>query len=225
MSTAQEVVERRSGGILAAGALAEGFCSIGAVVLSIIGLTGRFSMLLLAISTIAIGAALLFEGGAVTARFSNMLSLARVPADLSQLGLGMATEFVAGLAGIALGVLALIGIQSLTLVPAAIIIFGGGLLLGVNSAARMSTIMAQMTEQREAVREVMREAVFSAAGVQLLVGIGVITLGILALIRINPLMLSLVATLSLGFASLMSGTVVISRVAVAARRHRAGATV
>ncbi len=205
---------------MAAGALAEGFASIGAVVLSIIGLTGKFPLLLLPIATIAIGAALLFEGGAVTAKFSNLLSLARVPADLSQLGFGMTTEFIGGVGGIALGVLALIGIESMVLVPVAVILFGGSLLLGVNAAAKMNALMGQMTEQREAVREVMREAVFSAAGVQLLVSIGVVTLGILALIGINPLALSLVATLSLGFASLMSGTVLISRVTVAARRHK-----
>ena len=221
MSTAQELIERRSGGIMAAGALAEGFASIGAVVLSIIGLTGRFPMLLLPIATIAIGAALLFEGGAVTAKFSNLISLARVPADLSQLGTGIATEFVAGIGGIALGVLALIGIEAMTLVPVAVVIFGGSLALSVNAAAKMNSLLAQMTEQREAVREVMREAVFSAAGVQLLVSIGVIALGILALVGINPLALSLVATLSLGFASMMSGTVLISRVAAATRRHKA----
>ncbi|MDA8087264.1 MAG: hypothetical protein M0Z75_11245 [Nitrospiraceae bacterium] len=221
MSTAQELVERRSTGVMAAGVLAEGFVSIGAVILSIIGLANRFPQIMLPISTIAIGSALLFEGGTITARFSSLFSLARVPIDIRQFGLGMTTEFVSGIAGIVLGVMALIGVQPLVLIPAAAIVFGASLILGAGSTARMNAILTQMTEQREAIREVMREAVLAAAGMQILVGIGAIALGVVALTGINPMALSLVAMLSLGFANLLSETAIINRVTGAARRHKA----
>ncbi len=220
MSTAQGLVERRSTGIMAAGALAEGFVSIGAVVLSIVGLSARFPMLMLPIATIAIGASLLFEGGAVTARFSSLFSLARVPMDVREFGLGITTEFISGSAGIVLGVLALIGLEPLVLTPIAAIVFGASLLLGAGATARANALLSQMSEQREAIREVMREAVYAASGVQILVGIGTVTLGILALTGINPLVLSLVAMLSVGFASLLSESTIINRVTGAARRQK-----
>lgn len=222
MSTTQEMVERRSTGVMTAGAAAEGFASIGAIVLSILGLTGQIPQILLPIATIAVGASLLFEGGAVTARFSNLLSRARVPVDMSPLGMGLTTEFVSGIAGIVLGVLALIKIAPLILIPVAAIVLGSSLLLGASATARMNSAVAQMSEQREAVREVMSEAVFSAAGIQILAGIGVVVLGILALIGMSPTILSFVSMLSLGVATLLSGTVLIGRItAVSRRQHRA----
>ncbi len=223
MSTAQQLLERRSTGVMAAGALAEGFVSIGAIVLSVIGLANRFPMIMLPIAAIAVGSALLFEGGAVTARFSNLFSLVRVPLDVREFGLGMTTEFVSGIAGIVLGVMALIGVQPLVLIPAAAIVFGASLLLGAGATARMNAILTQMTEQREAVREVMREAVLTAAAMQILVGLGAITLGILALTGINPLALSLVSMLSLGFGNLLGESTIINRVTGAARRHKTAA--
>ncbi len=223
MSTMQEVTEKRSTRMITTGALGEGFVSTGAVVLSIIGLAGKFPELMLPIATMAIGASLLFEGGAITARFSNIFSLARVPVDVTEFGLGITAEFATGIAGIALGVLALIGLQPLVLTPIAAIIYGVSVLLGAGATARANSLMSQISEQREIVREVMREAVSAASGMQVLVGLGAITLGILSLVGINPMALSLVAMLALGFAVLLSETAIINRVTGVARRKAATA--
>ena len=219
MATVQEISERRSEGVMTAGIVAEGFASIGAVVLAIIGLANGFPQIVLPVASIVVGAALLFEGGAVTARFSNLLSLARVPAEAGELGYGMTAEFAGGVTGIVLGVLALIGIQPITLMAVAAIVFGASLLLSAASAARINSAAFQTSEQREAVREVMKGAVYSNGGLQIMAGIGVVTLGILTLTLMHNAMLPLVSMLVLGAAILFSGAAV-SRISTAARRHR-----
>jgi hypothetical protein len=220
-TTHEEIVERRSKRFVFAGTLAEEIAGIGAVVLSIIGLANRFPELMLPIATIAIGAALLFEGGAITARFSNLLSLARAQVDFRQFGMGMTMEFLSGIVGVALGILALIGIYPLVLTPVAAIVFGAALILGARVSARLNALWSSMTEEREIVREVTREALEAASGVQFLIGLGAITLGILALIGLNPTILTLVAMLSVGFANLLSGTAIMGRVMTTGRRHAA----
>lgn len=204
--------ERRAQKVLLAGTAAEGIAGIGAIVLAIIGLANRWPEYMLPIATIAVGAALLFEGGAITARFTNLLTMARGQVDTREFGIGMTTEFLGGIVGVILGILALVGIAPLTLVPVAAIIFGASLLLGSVAAANLNAVWASATEEREVVREVTREAVIASSGVQILIGLGAIALGILALLGFNPMVLSLVAMLSLGLSDLLSGTAIMSRI-------------
>lgn len=213
--------ENRSTTMVKAGSLAEGIAGIGAVVLTIIALAGIDPGLLLPIATIVVGAALLFEGGAITARFSSLLSAATSGrADVRDLGLGMTTEFLSGIVGVILGILALIGIAPLILVPVAAIVFGGGLILGTGVTARLNTQWVSANEDREMVREVTNEAMYAAAGVQFLIGLAAVVLGLLALIGMNPLVLSLVAILTIGFADLLTGTATVSRVTSVFRRRQ-----
>ncbi|MCL4492455.1 MAG: hypothetical protein M1510_11275 [Nitrospirae bacterium] len=221
VSTQQEfqTQERRSRGVLAAGTAAEGIAGIGAIVLAIIGLANTLPNYMLPIATIAVGAALLFEGGAVTARYTNLLTSARGRVDMREFGIGMTTELLGGGVGLVLGILALIGIFPLVLVPVAAIVFGASLILGTGVTSHLNSLWTSATEEREMVREVTKEAIAAAAGVQFLVGLGAITLGILALIGINPMALSLVAMLSLGFSDLLSGTAIMSRIMGISKRH------
>ncbi|HEX8949631.1 MAG TPA: hypothetical protein VF790_11750 [Dissulfurispiraceae bacterium] len=210
--------ERRSRGMLAAGTIAEGIAGIGAIVLSIIGLVNILPAIMLSIATIAVGAALFFEGGAVTARFSHLLTMEESRVDVKEFGIGMTTEFLAGIAGMVLGILALIGILRMTLIPIAAIVFGASLLLGSGVSARLNSLWAVAAEDREAVREVTREAITASSGVQVLLGLSAIVLGILALIGFAPLALSLVAMLVLGLSDLLSGTSVMGRIMGISRR-------
>ncbi len=211
--------ERRSTKVLLAGTLAEGIAGIGAVVLAIIGLANKAPQLMLPIATIAVGAALLFEGGAITARFANLLSTARGDTDVREFGVGMTSEFLSGIAGIVLGILALLGIYPLIMVSAAAVLFGAALIIGSGVTARINSLWVSSVEEREVVRNVTHEAIAAASGVQLLIGLGSVVLGILALIGFNPLVLSLVAMLSVGFSDLLSGTAIMSRISGIARRQ------
>ncbi|MFB3924844.1 MAG: hypothetical protein ACE14T_02230 [Syntrophales bacterium] len=194
------------------GSLAEGIAGGAAVALAIIGLANILPEILLAIATICIGIAFLFEGGAVAARFSTLIrETSGGVLDAAEFGLGMTSEIVGGVAGVALGILALLGLVPLILVPAAVIVYGGTMIFTSGLASRLNNLEIESSTQNEAVRGVAREAVSAATGVELLMGIGVITLGILALVGLVPLVLSLVAVLVVGVSDFLTGTAVTAK--------------
>ena len=198
--------------VIATGTLAEGIAGAGAMVLAILGLVGILPLLMLYVATIAVGAALLFEGGAVSGRVATMLgSENRSRAELAEIGTGMSAEFLAGVAGVVLGVLALLGIAPITLVSIAAIVYGGALVLGSSATARINSLTFNRYEGSTA-RAAAQEAIVAASGVQILVGIGAIVLGIMSLIGILPLTLLLVSMLMLGFADILSGGAIGGRV-------------
>ncbi len=194
------------------GSLAEGVAGGAGIVLAIIGLANILPHVMIPISTIALGAALLFEGGAVTARFTDLLEkMGTGRIEISELGVGLTTELVGGLAGIVLGILALLNVSPAVLLPVAVIVFGVTLLFGSTVTARLNSLQISRSGEHEAFREVAREAVSAAAGVQLLLGLVAITLGILAVVGMSPVVMNLIALLCIGFSDLLSGTALSAR--------------
>ncbi len=194
------------------GSLAEGIAGGAGIVLAIIGLANILPHVMIPISTIALGAALLFEGGAVTARFTDLLEkMGTGRVEISELGVGLTTELVGGLAGIVMGILALLNVSPTVLLPVAAIVFGVTLLFGSTVTARLNSLHISRSGEHEAFREVAQEAVSAAAGVQLLLGLVAITLGILALVGMSPVVMNLIALLCIGFSDLLSGTALSAR--------------
>jgi hypothetical protein len=180
--------------IAAGGSTVEAVLGVAALILAILGLAGIESGYMLTIGVIAIGAALLSEGAAIAARLNGEGSVAET---------GMNAEFVAGLAGVVLGVLALLGIQVIPLTAAAVLGFGGALLLGAGAASEAaSTVRHDGVSHRGAT---------GTAGAKILVGLAVIVLGILALVGIQPAVMLLVAVLILGGILMLSGVAMSSR--------------
>jgi hypothetical protein len=190
--------------------MAEGVTAIAAVVLATLGLAGLLTLFMLAVSCIVLGAALLFEGGTVAARVSRFLAL-RVGAETEKLEFegGIAAEALVGLAGVVLGILALVGIAPLTLCSVAAIAYGGGLLFGSGASAKLNASRLPLVPTP--LERATREAVFISAGGELMVGLAAIVLGILALLDIVPVTLTLVAFLAVGGALVLSGTAVGSK--------------
>lgn len=197
--------------VIAGGSMAEGIAGIAAVVLGIIGLAGVLRMPLLAVGTIAAGAALLFEGAAVSARYRDLLAHVSSGHNALEVGGGMSAESIGGAAGIALGVLALVGVASGVLVSTAAIVFGAAILLGTGVTSRLNSIEVESSGEHPTARAVAHEAMSAASGVQVLVGLGAAALGILALLGIAPLTLTLTAVLIVGFALMLSGSAVSAR--------------
>lgn len=185
----------------------EGITGIGAVALSIIGLANIFPLVLASIATIALGAALLFEAGAVAARFSALMSVPGDTATTTSRWGGMTSTFLAGAAGIALGILSLLGISPMVLIPIAAIVFGSALIMDSGVNARLAQLEASR-EAPELSDDVARESAMASSGIEVLVGLGAITLGVLALVGFNTLTLTLVALLSVGSAVLLSGSII-----------------
>jgi hypothetical protein len=204
---------REVASVPSAGSLGEGIIGAGTIAVAIIALAGLFPFILLPIATIAIGAALLLQGGEISARIRELLeyNLGADRAAAGEMGTGISAEILGGLAGIALGILALAGTMPLTLVAVASLIFGVTLILGSGTLARIKGMILEYTETNEMARRIAREAVNASASVQLLIGLGAMTLGILALIGIRPLPLLLISMLVLGASDLLSGTALGSR--------------
>jgi hypothetical protein len=76
------------------------------------------------LSVIVIGAALLFEGGAIATRPSRLLqSKSKTGIDAGELGGGISTEFFGGAAGLTLGILVVVDVVPIQLVAIAVLIF------------------------------------------------------------------------------------------------------
>lgn len=203
---------RRSARAVAAGSVSEMIAGIAAIVLAIIGLAGMIPGMLLAIATIVLGVSLLLSGGSIAARYRTIESeVAESELETMEIGTGVTTEFAGGLAGIVLGILALIGLVPMVLIPCAIIVFGATFVLSSGLTNRLSALENYVPGGTSMSRRLSREAVEASSGVQVLVGLGGITLGILALIGFAPMVLSLVAILALAVGGSLSSVALTTR--------------
>ncbi|WP_437785597.1 hypothetical protein [Sorangium sp. So ce1097] len=203
--------------VLLGGSLAEVACGAATVVLAILALTGTLPGYLVPIATIVLGVALLAHGGAVAARLRALSAAGAAGWDMRpELGGGTGAELIGGAAGVVLGILALVGMAPTVLLPVAVILFGGALLLGGGVTADLGALNASGPHER--LGDVSRQASVAASGLQTLVGAGAVVLGILALVGIDTVVLTLVGLLALGSALVLSGTTVSGRMAAILRR-------
>ncbi|MCB0359450.1 MAG: hypothetical protein KDD44_07430 [Bdellovibrionales bacterium] len=107
-------------------------------------------------------------------------------------------RFTAGAAGIGAGVLSILGLAGflpLWMTAISAIVLGGGLLL---SEGAVASRLKQIPLQHE-------DVVKGLIGVEMLVGAGAVTLGILAMVGINPVLLSSCAAIVIGAGMLIAG--------------------
>lgn len=192
------------------GGFADAIGGIATVVLAIIALSGTHEGIITAIATIVFGAAVLIQGGTMLSEFSRVMFPAGIAAPSAEQFSGgtLATLFLAGIAGIVLGVLALLGIYPAVLTAAALIAFGGALVLSSNAVwqlhvARRSTIGVGSYSAGEILAS---EMASGSALFQALAGVAAIVLGILAVVGINASVLTLVGLLVIGATIVMTGS-------------------
>lgn len=186
---------------------------IALVTLGILALARVDPPLLNAIAVIVAGLALFFEGGAISARYAR--TLAETPAhelDAAALATGMNAGVLAGTAGVVLGILAILGLAAESLTGVAIIVFGAAVLFDYAAKAQMKALRMAGREGSETAARVALAAASATNTAAILVGIGLITLGILALAGAASSTLSSVALLSLGAYLFLDATSVAGRV-------------
>ncbi|EDY20881.1 conserved hypothetical protein [Chthoniobacter flavus Ellin428] len=196
----------------------EAIAGIGTVVLAILGLAGVIPAYMTAIAAIVAGAGLLLGGASIASRLDYLRAHAANEAKFGELSEGMGGEFLAGLGGVVLGILSLIGIVPATLLPIAAIVLGGGLLVGIGAVGRLNKYPTFM-EGETHTDYVARQTTSSAAGTQLLVGFASIALGILALVGFSWMTLTLVAFLCVGCATWFTGMSLGGRLQAALHHH------
>jgi hypothetical protein len=195
------------------GGMADALGGVATIVLAICGLAGIAPALLAAVATIVFGAALLIQGAALLSDYAQTFPRGAGNASFSQFGgSGLAAVFLVGAAGIALGVLAILGIQSAVLTLSASIAFGGALVLSSAGIWHLYVIRDAITrnlgQTRLEGRDILAsEMASSSAGVQALGGLAAIVLAVIALAgSVNDLTLNLVALLTLGSTLVLTGT-------------------
>jgi hypothetical protein len=185
------------------GLITEGAAGIAAIVLTILSLAGISTALLTAIAVIVIGVGLMVQGFNTAAEHSRVVvNGASTSAHAAELGGAVMIDFLAGGAGVVLGILGLIGINASYLLPAALIVFGGALLLaGASTGMIRSSPVGGPATQPTA--EVSYRGSVASSGLQVLIGVAAIVLGTLALILVQSWVLVLVGLLAVGAALLM----------------------
>ena len=166
------------------GPMTEGAAGIAVIVLTILGLAAISSGVLTAIATIVVGVGLLIESANTGIEYARVMEEgAQAGAvETAELGADVSVELIAGVSGIVLGVLALLSAgPAMALLPAALIVFGGALLLAGFSATTISTVRG--IESPTGTRAItLQSELAPARGVQVLVGIAAIVLGILSFV-------------------------------------------
>ncbi len=204
--------ERESARTVLTGSLAEGVVGGAVIVLALIGLSDIMPAMILPIAVIAMGAAFLLEGGTVSMRFSKLLhETSKDRFQEAELGVGVTGELLGGMTGLILGILALVGLRPLVLSPVAVIAFGATLLFGSGVTARLNALEVEGAGEFARYAKITKEAVTAAAGVELLLGLSAVILGIIALTGTHASTLSLVAILIVGISGFVNGAAITAR--------------
>lgn len=177
----EEVSTRKRAGGLLMGSIG----GVAALALAIAGLAGAYSATLAAIATIVLGAAIWIEGGDLLATHRTEISAG---ARILEWNESMGTEFLGGLSGVVLGILALLGIVPAILLSVAVLVFGASFFFSNKTGI--------------------------ASGNQLMFGVAGIVLGLLAVCGVSQLTLVLVGLLCLSTAVLFNGVAARSRMAL-----------
>jgi len=191
---------------ISSGTATEAIGGAAAIVLTILGLSNIAPVYMLSIATIAVGVGLLFQGSAIAAEYSDLISkVGGEELHSMNLGDGLSIEITAGGIGIGLGILSLVFVVPQILTPIAGIVLGCGIALSSRTISRLNDLKIMTSDANDTAQKIAREAVNAASGAQVIVGLGAITLGILSLTGVSPMILTMIALLSLGFSTLLSG--------------------
>jgi hypothetical protein len=201
--------EERAVRAIEGGSMTEAVGGAAAIVLAILGLIGVLPEVMASIATIAVGVALLTIGGVIAARYARAIGPAESPTIRREITGGMGMEALAGVATVVLGILALLRIAPITLLAVATIVLGAAMLMASGAMARLESLAR--TEPLGAEHPKTHDVVYAATGSEVLVGVGAVVLGILALSGHAPLTLVLVALLSIGASVLVSGSALAAR--------------
>jgi hypothetical protein len=207
MSTTYSTSSSMSGESAAYGGFVDALGGIATIVLAIVALSGVKADILLSIATIVFGAALLIQGGAMLSEFAQIETGADASTGSSCAGLS--ALFLVGVAGIVLGVLALLGVYPQILTSVAVIAFGGALVVSASAVWQLLTSRSVATRfqgRGSMLSALAADVAAGSSGVQGMAGLAVIVLGILAVAGTASLSLTLVALLVAGAAIVMTGS-------------------
>lgn len=190
--------ERKPIKVITRGTAVEGIIGLGAAVLAILGLARLYAETLLPVAVVVLGIAVIIEGRMVIGRFSTVMQTLGEAQGGRTTTSGMSIEVLGGIAGVTLGLLAMMGLNPMMLCSAAVIVYGAAVIFSISSIAMVNSVMAGGYSKNPIVRGMEASIAATASDVRMLVGMGTLTLGILSAIGVHPLTLSLVGVLAVG---------------------------
>lgn len=186
----------------------EAVAGVAAIVLGVLGLVHVVPDVLAAVAVIVVGAALMSQGTSMASRFTAQYQQAGETRTVStNFSGGLMLEFLGGLAGIILGILALITVKPPTLESIAVIAFGGVLLLSAGLVSRINMLQADGMMDEPA-RVLMRDSAATTSLIVVGTAVALIVLGILALMGVHTLPFILISMIVIGSAIVITGTAV-----------------
>jgi hypothetical protein len=197
------------------GGFADAVGGLAAVVLAVVALAGLDAGIMIAIATVILGAALLVQSGEMLSEYASITVPRGASATSSREfgGGNIAAVLIVGAAGIVLGILALVGIHPVALPATAVIAFGSALVLSSSAAWHLYTLRQASAAATPSASEwqsgseiLAGEMASGSAGAQALAGLGSVVLGVLAVIGLNPEVLTLTAVLVLGAAVILGAS-------------------
>ncbi|MHB9155235.1 MAG: hypothetical protein ACYC5N_06010 [Endomicrobiales bacterium] len=199
--------------------VAEGVLGLGAVALSILALVGILPGIFTSVACIALGVALVLESGAVAGRLYSLLAEpGEGKVETAGLGIGASIESLGGIAVIVLGILSLLGFNGATFLPVSAIVLGGSIMFGSGAIASLNSAIISRWGENLAMQRVTSQMLSTSADIKLIIGLGGVTLGILALLGFNPGILTLVAFLSIGASIFLDASTISGRMSSFFRR-------
>jgi hypothetical protein len=212
MNTSPVKSEEHTLDVTTGGSIAQSLGGLAAIVLAIVGLVHIVPHYMVAIACLTIGAGLIFQGGNISMEYTALLSrMSQGKLENATVGGGISIEILAGVAGLVLGVLALVAVSPTVLLPVAVIVFGAALIVSSGDISRLNSLKLENSGASDLLQRLARESLAVGSGTQIFIGLGSVVLGILALIGYDWMVLSLVALLAIGIAVLVSGTGVTDR--------------
>lgn len=212
MATMMNQLDRNMMRAAISGSGTEALAGATAVVLAILGLASIKPEFMVAVATIALGGALIFDGAAIASEYSRILAHSGTGTIRNaELGSGVGTQIGGGAAAAILGVLALLSLDPATLLASATVVLGVTLIFGSGIAARLNALKIETSGENETAMRVAREALKTATATEVVVGVGATVLGILALVGLASLTLTLVAVLAMGGAVLLTGGTIVGK--------------
>jgi hypothetical protein len=202
----------------AIGSIAGGVIAVIAGIFAIVGLAGIYPVSLVSLAAIGLGIAFLLDGAAIVKRLSALLYDATSgKIRIAELGPGTTGETLAGITGVALGILAFLGIVPVVLALCAAIVFGAALVIGSRTKGLLHRVMVTYRQEHQMPRDTVNQVVFGTTILQVLFGLSVFTLAIIGLGNVAPLTLSLVCMLLVAVALVLTNPALVGKVAPALR--------
>jgi hypothetical protein len=173
--------------------------ALALVVLGILALARVDPLLLISIAVIVAGVVLVSDSAALSRQIAGALAAkASYHINAAELSSGLSAGVLGGITGVVLGILAILQVAPQTLIAVAAIVFGAAVLFDFAARSQLRALKMTTGETPEQSARLALATASSTSTAAIFAGVGLVTLGILALAGIASEVLTAVAILGLG---------------------------